>query len=465
MALPTFKAAGTFTYGTGSITPPYPTGGSAPAANDIAILVCESENQAISLTTANGFVELGSQATKSAGTGGVDPASRLAIYWKRCAGGDSAPVVADSGDHTTGRIYLFSGVKWTGNPWNVYAEGNDSGANDTTGVIPGATTTVDNCLVFIINSSSYNATSTAEFGSWTNSNLGSITERGDNTNTAGYGGGHGSATGTKVTAGAYGNTTVTLAHTSYKGAMSIALEPCPTQTISGAGNIASAEALGLIAVALIVSLSGSGIVSSEALGTPQLNTRISVSGIPSVEAFGNPTLSQAQTISQAGNIASAEAFGAAKVNQSISVMGIGTGETFGVPKTILTIGPPGIESAEAFGQPSVVGVQIVYPTGIESQEGFGYPQVFQTQLIYPTGIPSAEQLGTPKIIGGPQLGSATCLEVTMCEATVLDTGVGSATVVDIHMEYTTCSDDLIPYGIEIGTATVGSVMVSDSDTA
>lgn len=222
---PTFKAAGTFTAGTGAITPPYPGAPNAPVANDIAILVVESENQVISLTTPNGFVELGAQANKAAGTAAVDPASRLAVYWKRCAGGDSAPVVAAPGNHATARIYLFSGCKTSDNPWNVYAEGNDGGANDLTGVIPGATTTVAACLVFLICTSSYNSTQTTEFSTWANGDLANIVERGNNTNTTGLGGGHGSATGEKASVGAYGNTTVALAHTSYKGAMSIALAP------------------------------------------------------------------------------------------------------------------------------------------------------------------------------------------------------------------------------------------------
>lgn len=232
MTLPTFKAAGTFTAGTGAITPPYPTGAGAPVAGDIALLVCESENQAISLSTAQGFVELGNQTTQSAGTAAVNPASRLAVFWKRCVGGDTAPTVADSGDHTTGRIYLFTGVKTSGNPWNVLASGNDGGANDTSGVVPGATTTVVDCLIVLICTSSYNGTSTAQFSGWTNSNLSNIQELGDNTNTAGLGGGHGLATGEKSSAGTYGNTTVTLAQTSYKGTISIALEPPQIQAKS-----------------------------------------------------------------------------------------------------------------------------------------------------------------------------------------------------------------------------------------
>jgi hypothetical protein len=224
MGMPAYKASGTFTVSTTSITPPYPTAGSAPVAGDIALLVVESENQTISLTTANGFVEIGAQANKAAGSAGVDPASRLAVYWKRCVGGDSAPVVADSGDHTTGQIHLFTGVRKNGNPWNIYTEGNDSGVNDNSAVIPGETTTVSNCLVVLLCSCSWNTTSSLVFSSWSNAMLANLTERTDNVNTAGLGGGHGMATGELVDADTYLNTTVTLAATSYKGTMSIALE-------------------------------------------------------------------------------------------------------------------------------------------------------------------------------------------------------------------------------------------------
>lgn len=222
--LPTYKGSGTFTSGSGAITPPMPTGGAAPAADDILLLVVESENQAISLTTANGFVQI-PNSPQSAGTAATNPASRLAVYWKRAVGGDAAPVVADPGDHATAQIHCFSGCKTTGDPWNVIGAGNDGGANDTTGVIPGATTTVPNCLVVLLCSTSNNATSTTNFSGWTNADLAALTERTDNSNTIGLGGGHGMATGEKATAGTYGNTTVTLGATSFKGAFSIALEP------------------------------------------------------------------------------------------------------------------------------------------------------------------------------------------------------------------------------------------------
>lgn len=228
-AAPAYRASGTFTSGTGDITPPYPAGFQA---NDICLLAVESENEAIGLATANGFVEVPTWSPQSGGTAATNPASRLALFWKRAVGGDTAPVVTDAGNHTTGQVHCFSGVITSGNPWDTGAGGNDGGANDTTGTIPGATTASAETLVVLITSTSFNGTSTANCSAWTNADLTSLTERTDNTNTAGLGGGHCLATGVKTTAGAYATTTVTLASTTFKGAISLALKPVPPSVVS-----------------------------------------------------------------------------------------------------------------------------------------------------------------------------------------------------------------------------------------
>lgn len=227
MALPTYFGSGTFTTGLASISPPFPAN---TLADDIALLVCESENEVIALFSPGvGFVEV-TNSPQSAGTAATNPANRIAIFWKRLVGGDTAPTIVDSGNHNTGQIHVFRGVKTTGDPWNITSGGNDGGANDTSGVIPGATTTVADCLVVLVCGSSFNGTSGAEFSGWTNADLANILERTDNTHTVGLGGGHGMATGEKATSGAYGNTTVTLANTSFKGAMSVALEGAAAAT-------------------------------------------------------------------------------------------------------------------------------------------------------------------------------------------------------------------------------------------
>jgi hypothetical protein len=227
--IPTYVGSGTFTIGTGAITPPFPSG---TQAGDVCLLVAESENQAISLSSAQGFAELPS-SPQYAGPAGTSPANRIAVFWKRLVGGDTAPTVADSGDHTSGQIHCFRGVTGVGNPWDVTVGGNDGGANDTSGVIPGSTTTVANTLVVLIQGTSYDGNSTAQCSGWTNASLANLTEWTDNTKNTGLGGGHCMATGEKATAGAYSDTTVTLANTTYKGAISVALKPpAPTFTQS-----------------------------------------------------------------------------------------------------------------------------------------------------------------------------------------------------------------------------------------
>lgn len=219
--LPTYDASGTGVGGVGAVTPTYPA---SMLANDVCLLIAQSENQAITLSTANGFVEV-TDSPQFAGTAAVDPANRTAVFWKRTVGSDTAPVVADSGDHTAARIHCFRGVTGTGNPWDVTAGGNDGGVNDTSGVIPGATTTVANALVVLIEGLSFNGISGVQCSAWTNTDLAVLVERADLTGTAGLGGGHCMATGEKATAGAYGSTTITIANTTYKGALSIALKP------------------------------------------------------------------------------------------------------------------------------------------------------------------------------------------------------------------------------------------------
>ena len=231
-AIPTFVANGaaTVTAGTGTCTPTMP---GSIVANDILILVACGEGNdvggTLALTTANGFAAFTGLAAQSGddndGTTEENPECDCMVWWKRAVGSDSAPVVTDSGDHTTCAVHQFRGVKTSGDPHNIGAAGNDSNANDTSGVIPGATTTHIDSLVVLVQGTSNNATGTANCGAVTNADLASITERFDSSNTTGLGGGHCIITGTKATTGAYANSTLTMGATTYKGAFSIALQP------------------------------------------------------------------------------------------------------------------------------------------------------------------------------------------------------------------------------------------------
>ena len=230
--MPTFQANGAaaVTASTGTCTPTMP---GSILANDILILVAcgesDDEGVGISLTTANGFASvIAEQDGADNDALEEDPEIDCEVFWKRAAGGDAAPVVADSTNHTTCAVHQFRGVVTTGNPWNVAAGGNDSNANDTSANIPGATTTADNCLVVLVQGTSFNGTGTANCGDVTNANLGTITERFDSSNTSGLGGGHCIVTGTLASQGTYATSTLTMGATTYKAAFSIALEGAAT---------------------------------------------------------------------------------------------------------------------------------------------------------------------------------------------------------------------------------------------
>jgi hypothetical protein len=220
---PSFVGSGAVASGTGAITPSLPSG---IASGDILLLFLETSNQAISISNQNGGTW--TQVTNSpqycgtaAGTTGV----RLTAFWSRYNGTQGAPTTSDSGNHQLGRIIAIRGAAASGDPWDVTAGGVEA-VSDTSGSIPGATTTVANTLVVTaIATSLPDASSTAKFSGWTNANLTSLTERTDNSVNAGNGGGLAIATGVKATAGAYGNTAVTLVNSAYKGMMSIAIKP------------------------------------------------------------------------------------------------------------------------------------------------------------------------------------------------------------------------------------------------
>jgi len=222
-AVPTFVAAGAVTSGTSTITPARPAG---IVAGDILLLFVETANQACSITNQNGGTWAAvASSPQGTGTAGGTSATRLTVFWSRYNGTQGAPTVSDSGNHTAGRMIAIRNAAASGDPWNVTAGGVEA-TSDTSGSIPGATTTVNNTLIVAaIATSLPDASNTTTFSSWANANLTSVTERIDNARNSGNGGGIGVVTGLKATAGAYGNTTVTCASSAVKGMISIAIKP------------------------------------------------------------------------------------------------------------------------------------------------------------------------------------------------------------------------------------------------
>ncbi len=231
--VPTFVNAGAVAANAAAITPALPAG---IAVDDLLLLFLETSNQAITIANQSGGVWTAvANSPQSTGTAANANATRLTVFWSRYNGTQTAPVTTDSLNHQLGRIIAVRGVETTGNPWDITAGGVEAGNNDTSGSIPGATTTVANTLVVAAIATALpdvNGTAAFTNASWANASLTGVTERTDNSTAANNGGALGIATGVKATAGLYNATTVTTSVNTAKAMMSIALRPQLTITIT-----------------------------------------------------------------------------------------------------------------------------------------------------------------------------------------------------------------------------------------
>lgn len=217
MAIPTFVAAGAIASGTGNVTPGLPAGWQA---NDIHLLLVETQGGEV-VTAPSGWTATASSPQESSG-GGVE-STRLSVFWRRAVGGDTDPTVTDPGNHAVAVILGVRGCPTTGDPWNVSSGGGED-VTDASLTVPGATTTVADCLVVMMASRGSDLAG-ADFSAWANADLATVTERFDDGSIAGAGGGIGAATGEKAAAGAYGNTTATLGTAARKAYITLALKP------------------------------------------------------------------------------------------------------------------------------------------------------------------------------------------------------------------------------------------------
>ena len=147
----------------------------------------------------------------------------MCVFWKRAtSSSETNPTIADvaSDDAKIAVVFTVRGVNTTGVPWNVILGG--IAASNTAVSCPSGTTTLNNCLVVNIVAHGVDVSSTNEFSSWANANLTSGTEHFDEANPGGGGYGLGIYSGVLATAGAFTNTTATLASASRQSLFTIA---------------------------------------------------------------------------------------------------------------------------------------------------------------------------------------------------------------------------------------------------
>jgi hypothetical protein len=187
--------------------------------NDILVLILQSSQQ--DLATPAGYTRLGPQngigAAASAGS------TRLGIFWKRATASESAPTIADSGDHTYGVMLAIRGAPSSGDPFRMIGQAWKFTAS-TTGTADAGTTRKANCLVLNIFAHAIDS-ATAQGSSPTNSSLTSVTEVFDGATTDGTGGGIYVASGIKADPGDVAATTVTWAASTVDLSTTIAFVP------------------------------------------------------------------------------------------------------------------------------------------------------------------------------------------------------------------------------------------------
>jgi hypothetical protein len=217
MALPTVVgvSASAATATTGTTSPALPSGW---AADDIHLLVIETQD-AGAVGAMSGWADVVTSQLVSTGT-----VTRLTVRWRRAVAGDTAPTVPASTNHTISRILGIRGVDTGATPWNITSAGTDTVSN-TSVSIPGATTTVPECLIVAIFTTGTDSNTAQLSGSFTNAALANIATQCSNWTSSGGGGGFAVMTGEKALAGAYGATSATLVTAAQKAMATIAFAP------------------------------------------------------------------------------------------------------------------------------------------------------------------------------------------------------------------------------------------------
>jgi hypothetical protein len=289
-AFPVFVAAGTPAGGIGEISPGLPAGWEE---GDDLFLFVEFVNNSV-VPTATGYTAVPGFPQNS--TGSVATQTNLHVLHRQAQVGDTDPTVSPAPtNHQYAVILGFRGAFAAGDPWDVISEGSEA-TSDTSVLVPGDATTVDDCLIVVAVADALDDASTARIASWANADLANIIERFDAGTIQGNGGGLGIITGEKASAGPYGDTTATLITPSLKAYGTIALKPLSeVSEITGAGALAlpSVGAVGSGSVVIggdgaallpAVIAAGSGAVIIEGSGALELPA-IQVGGTGDQEPF------------------------------------------------------------------------------------------------------------------------------------------------------------------------------------
>lgn len=167
------------------------------AANDILLLILQTGNDS-AITAPAGYTYLGPQ--NGIGAAATAGSTKLAIFWKRDGGGEVAPTIPDTGDHTFGIMLAVRGCVTMGDPIHFLDNSWEFTASTAATSTNGSDTCIDNSLVMTIFAHGIDS-ATAQASGVTNASLTSLTTQFDGGTTDGIGGGVVVVTGVKDKAG------------------------------------------------------------------------------------------------------------------------------------------------------------------------------------------------------------------------------------------------------------------------
>jgi hypothetical protein len=229
---------------------------------------------------------------------GVNGCTTLTIFAKVAGASESNVTVDGVLNHLATIMLCYSGASPVVGDIQV---GTGNGADTGNGTVTGLTTAVANCLVIAVCATTRDLADTATFSSWTNANLSSLTERHNQTVSTGAGGGFGVVDGLKATAGATGNTTVTIAVSDKWRAVHLALKAgsiSGTASITQAGDASSATGTLQLKATSSVTQAGNTVSATSTLqlravlAATQASNTVSASGASSSPISGVVNITQ-----------------------------------------------------------------------------------------------------------------------------------------------------------------------------
>jgi len=184
--------------------------------------------------------------------------------------------------------------------------------------------------------------------------------------------------------------------------------------------------LGLGTSQLNLTILPDGRVSSVSLGTPVMGMFILPSGVTSTLSLGTPFMIFDQFLSPSG-IGTTSAFGTAQLNLLLQMVGINSTISLGSPQLNFTILPTGMASTISLGSPQLN--FIILPVGIVSTNAFGTAMITFALVLIPTGIASTLAIGSPQlnlIILGSGIASTLSLGTAQLNLIILPSGIASS---------------------------------------